>query len=176
MEFFDVIKNRRSIRAYKKQDLSPEQLNQLIDAARLAPSAGNAQPWAFVVAKSEQTKQALATTAFGQSWLQEAAVVFVVCIDEKRAEDAYGVRGKTLYGIQDTSAAVENVLLAACSMGLGGCWMGAFREEEVRRVINAPAYMRPVALVPIGYPAEAPPSRSRRPAREVVFEEAFSQS
>jgi len=109
MEFFDVIKNRRSIRAYKKQDLSPEQLNQLIDAARLAPSAGNAQPWAFVVAKSEQTKQALATTAFGQSWLQEAAVVFVVCIDEKRAEDAYGVRGKTLYGIQVTSAAVETV-------------------------------------------------------------------
>lgn len=173
MEFFEVIKNRRSIRAYRKQALRHEQLNQLIDAARLAPSAGNAQPWAFVIAQKEKTKQALAEAAFGQKWLQEAAVVFVVCMDEKRAEDAYGVRGRTLYGIQDTSAAVENILLTACSLGLGGCWMGAFHEEEVRKVINAPPHMRPVALVPIGYPAESPPARSRRPASEVVFEESF---
>lgn len=174
MEFFEVIKNRRSIRAYRRGELSPVQLNLLIDAARLAPSAGNAQPWAFVIAQKEQTKQALAEAAFGQRWLQDAAVVFVICMDEKRAENAYGMRGRTLYAIQDTSAAVENVLLAACSLGLGGCWVGAFQEEAVRKVINAPANMRPVALIPIGYPAESPPARSRRPASGVVFEEAFS--
>jgi nitroreductase len=173
MEFFEAIKNRRSIRAYKNQDLTPEHLNQLIDTARLAPSAGNAQPWAFVVAKEQKTKQALAQAAFGQRWLEEASVVFVVCVDEQRAEDAYGVRGKTLYAIQDTSAAIENILLAACAMGLGGCWMGAFREEEIKKVINAPAHMRPVALIPVGYPAESPHARSRRPATEVVFSESF---
>jgi nitroreductase len=173
MEFFEALKNRRSIRTYKKQDLTTEQITQLIDAARLAPSAGNAQSWAFVVAKEQNTKQALAQAAFGQKWLEEAPVVFVVCADEQRAEDSYGERGKTLYSIQDTSAAVENILLAACAMDLGGCWMGAFREEEIRKVINAPAHMRPVALIPVGYPNESPRARPRRPSSEVVFKESF---
>ena len=171
--FLKSLKNRRSIRKYQKQDLTQEQITQLIDAARLAPSAGNAQSWAFVVAKEQKTKQDLAKAAFGQKWLVEAPVVFVVCADEQRAEDSYGERGKTLYSLQDTSAAVENILLTACAMGLGGCWMGAFSEEEIRKVINAPAHMRPVALIPIGVPAESPKARPRRPAAEVVFEESF---
>lgn len=173
MNFFEVINNRRSIRKFKKQELTQEQITQLIDAARLAPSAGNAQSWAFVVAKEQKTKQALATAAFGQRWLEEAPIVFVVCADEQRAEDSYGIRGKTLYSLQDTSAAVENILLAACALGLGGCWMGAFREEEIRKVVNAPAHMRPVALIPVGVPEESPKARPRRPASEVVFEESF---
>lgn len=176
MEFLELLKNRRSIRKYQKQDLTQEQINQLINAAILAPSAGNAQSWAFVVAKEQKTKQEMAKAAFGQKWLAEAPVVFVVCADEQRAEDSYGERGKTLYSIQDTSATVENILLTACSMGLGGCWMGAFSEEEIRKVINAPAHMRPVALIPIGVPAESPKARPRRPASEVVYEESFSRS
>jgi nitroreductase len=173
MEFFEAIKNRRSIRTYKKQGLTSEQITQLIDAARLAPSAGNAQSWAFIVAKEQKTKQDLAKAAFGQKWLEHAPIVFVVCADEQRAEDSYGGRGKALYSIQDTSAAVENILLAACALGLGGCWMGAFREEEIRKVINAPAHMRPVALIPIGVPDESPKARPRRSSSEVVFEESF---
>jgi nitroreductase len=91
----------------------------------------------------------------------------------KRAEESYGERGKSLYCFQDTSAAIENILLAACSMGLGTCWMGAFREEEIRKVINAPPHMKPVALIPVGYPNESPRARSRRPANEVVYKESF---
>ncbi len=173
MELFEAIKNRRSIRSYKKQELTQETINQLIDAARAAPSAGNAQSWAFVVATEQKTKEALATAAFGQKWLEEASVVFVVCADLKRAEESYGERGKSLYCYQDTSAAIENILLAACSMGLGTCWMGAFREEEIRKVINAPPHMKPIALIPVGYPNESPRARSRRPASEVVFRESF---
>ena len=173
MELFEAIKNRRSIRTYKKQELTQETINQLIDAARAAPSAGNAQSWAFVVATEQKTKEALAAAAFGQKWLEEAAVVFIVCTDLKRAEESYGERGKSLYCFQDTSAAIENILLAACSMGLGTCWMGAFREEEIRKVINAPPNMKPVALIPVGYPNESPRARSRRPASEVVFRESF---
>jgi nitroreductase len=176
MEFFEVIKSRRSIRKYQKQGLTKGQIDQLIDTAILAPSAGNAQSWAFIVAKEQKTKQALVKAAFNQKWLAEAPVVFVVCADEQRAEDSYGQRGKTLYSIQDTSAAVENILLTACAMGLGGCWMGAFNEEEIRKVINAPAHMRPVALIPVGVPDESPKARPRRPASEVVFEESFSPS
>jgi nitroreductase len=173
MDFFEAIKNRRSIRTYKKQELTQQSINQLIDAARLAPSAGNAQPWAFVVATEAKTKQSLATAAFGQKWLEEAAVVFVVCADIKRTEESYGERGKRLYCFQDTAAAIENILLAACAMGLGTCWIGAFREEEITKVINAPAHMKPVALIPVGYPDESPRARSRRPASEVVFRESF---
>lgn len=173
MEFFEVIKNRRSIRSFKKQALTQEAINQLVNAARLAPSAGNAQSWAFVLVTKPEIKQSLAAAALNQRWLEGAAAVFVVCADLKRAEDSYDERGKTLYSIQDTSAAIENILLAATALGLGACWMGAFREEEISKVINAPDGMRPVALLPVGYPNESPRARSRRPAEEVVHLETF---
>lgn len=173
MEFFEVIKNRRSIRSFKNQALPPEVINQLVDAARMAPSAGNAQSWAFVLATERKTKQALAAAAFNQKWLEEAAAVFVVCADMNRAEESYNERGRTLYCIQDTSAAVENILLAATALGLGACWMGAFHEGEIAKVVNAPSGMRPVALIPVGVPYESPRARSRRPADEVVHRETF---
>jgi len=173
MDVFDAIKNRRSIRTYKQTALPQTTLDQLVDAAIAAPSAGNSQPWAFVVAVLEQTRRALSKAAYGQKSLEEASAVFVVCADEKAAEDAYGPRGKTLYCYQDTAAAVENLLLAAAALGLGTCWIGAFREEEVRKVVNCPVNMRPVALVPVGYAAESPPTRPRRTRTEVVYRETF---
>ncbi len=173
MDFFEVIKNRRSIRSFKKQTLAPEVINQLVDAARTAPSAGNAQSWAFVIVTTQKAKQALAVAALNQSWLEDAAVVFVVCADMKRAEDNYKDRGRSLYCLQDTAAAVENILLTATALGLGACWMGAFEEEEVGKVINAPNWIRPVALIPVGVPNESPRARSRRSAGEVVHLESF---
>jgi nitroreductase len=172
MELFEAIKNRRSIRTYKKQDLPQETINQLIEAALLAPSAGNAQSWAFVLVSGQATKQALSKAA-GQKSLEEASVVFVVCADEKRAKESYGNRGKDLYCFQDTAAATENILLTACSLGLGTCWVGAFKEDEVKKIIKAPKEMRPVIMIPVGYPNESPPARGRRPASEVVFKETF---
>jgi nitroreductase len=172
MDFFEAVTNRRSIRTYKNQPLTPDLLNKVLDAGIAAPSAGNAQPWAFVVAEQENTRQALAKAAYGQKSLTEAFAVIVVCADEKAAEDAYGPRGKTLYCYQDTAAAVENMLLAACALGLGTCWVGAFREEEVRKVIRCPEHIRPVAMVPLGYPAESPPARPRR-QNMVIFKESF---
>jgi len=173
MELSEAIKGRRSIRAYKKLDLSQETIDKLLEAARWAPSAGNGQPWAFVVASSPQTKRNLSSAAYGQKDVEEAAVVIVVCADEKRAEQNYGARGKSLYCLQDTAAAVQNILLTAYSLGMGSCWVGAFKEEEARKVINAPKDMRPVALIPIGYPDEAPPPRNRRPVKEITRKETF---
>jgi hypothetical protein len=89
----------------------------------------------------------------------------VVCADEKRAEQSYGARGKNLYCIQDTAAAIQNILLTVFSLGLGSCWIGAFKEDEIRKVIKAPKNMKPVALVPIGVPNEAPAARSRQPVK-----------
>jgi nitroreductase len=173
MDLSEAIRGRRSIRSYKKLALPREMIEKLLEGARWAPSAGNVQPWAFVVVSSQQTKRNLSLAAYGQEDLEEASVVIVVCADEKRAEQNYGARGKTLYCLQDTAAAIQNILLTAYSLGLGSCWIGAFKEEEARKIINAPREMRPVALIPIGYPNEAPPPRDRRPLSEIMHRETF---
>ena len=118
-------------------------------------------------------KRALSLAAYGQAQVEEAAVVIVVCADEKRAEERYGAKGKALYCLQDTTAAVQNILLTACALGLGTCWVGAFKEEQVRKLIRAPSGMRPVAMITVGYPDESPAARGRRPLSEIMHGETF---
>jgi nitroreductase len=85
----------------------------------------------------------------------------------------YGIRGKTLYCIQDTAAATQNILLTAYSMGLGACWIGAFNEDEVKKALNTPKGIRPVAIVTMGFPDEIPSQRSKRPLNQIVHHEGF---
>jgi len=99
--------------------------------------------------------------------------VIVVCANENRSSQGYGARGKTLYCIQDTAAAIQNILLFAYSIGLGTCWIGAFREEEARAVLKIPSGIRPVAIIPVGYSAETPLPRSRRSINLIVHYEMF---
>jgi nitroreductase len=173
MSLSDAIIKRRSIRTYKKQELPQATVEKLLEAARQAPSAGNVQPWEFVVAKTQKIKEASSNAAYGQNSLLEASVIIVVCVDEKRAAESYGQRGKTLYCIQDTAAAIQNILLTACSLELGTCWIGAFKEAEVKKAIKAPKEMRPVALIPVGFPNESPKAKLRRPLTEIVHWETF---
>ncbi|MCW3999611.1 MAG: nitroreductase family protein [Candidatus Bathyarchaeota archaeon] len=173
MELEEAIMNRRSIRAYKNRELPADAMGRLIEAARHAPSAGNGQPWRFVVCVNAEIKHGLSVAAFGQKCLEDASAVIVVCVDLKDAAGNYGERGLTLYCYQDTAAAIENILLTAVSLGLGTCWIGAFREDDVRRVIHAPSDMRPVALIPVGYPDESPLPRPRKPAEAIVRYERF---
>lgn len=172
MELSEAIKKRRSIRAYKKQNVPEEIVEKLIDAASLAPSAGNIQPWKFVIARKQDTKKKLAQAA-SQAFIEEAPVVIVVCANEARASMGYDVRGKTLYCIQDTAAATQNILLTAYSLGLGTCWIGAFNENEAKKAINAPEEMRPLAIIPVGYANEAPTQRNRRPISQITHYESF---
>jgi len=173
MEVFEAIKGRRSIRAFEKDDVSREQVEKLIDSARWAPSAGNIQPWEFIVVRKPDIKRELARAALEQSFIEEAPIVIVVCADETRSSQGYGVRGKTLYCIQDTAAAIQNLLLAAYSIGLGACWVGAFREEEAREILKIPRGIRPAAIIPVGHPAESASPRSSRPIDQIVHYETF---
>lgn len=173
MEVFEAIKGRRSIRAFKAADVPAETVEKLIDAARWAPSAGNIQPWEFIVVRNREIKRKLAKAALGQSFIEEAPVVIVVCADEERSARGYGVRGRTLYCIQDTAAAIQNIHLAAYALGLGTCWVGAFREDEAREALKIPEGIRPVALIPVGYPAETPSPRGRRPLKQIIHYETF---
>lgn len=163
-----VIKERRSIRRFKPDPVPETIVYNLLETACLAPSAGNVQPWFFYCIYREDLKAALAQAALGQKFVAEAPVVIVVCADLERAAASYGERGRTLYCLQDTATAVTHLILAATSQGLGTCWVGAFNEEEVRRILSLPSNLRPVALIPVGYPAQSPSPRSRRPVKEVV--------
>jgi nitroreductase len=173
VDVFEAIRGRRSIRAFESREVPEELVERLIEAARWAPSAGNIQPWEFIIVRKQEIKRKLAEAALWQSFIEEAPVVIVVCADEVRSTQGYGMRGKTLYCIQDTAAAIQNIHLAAYSMGLGTCWVGAFREDEARKVLKTPAGIRPVAIIPVGYPAETPSPRSRRPLRQIVHYETF---
>ncbi|MEM3579463.1 MAG: nitroreductase family protein [Candidatus Bathyarchaeia archaeon] len=173
MEVFEVIKGRRSIRAFRETDVSQETIEKLIEAARWAPSAGNIQPWEFIVIRNPETKRRLAEAALGQFFIEEAPVVIVVCADEERSARGYGARGRTLYCIQDTAAAIQNIHLAAYALGLGTCWVGAFREDEARKILNVPEGVRPVAIIPVGYPAESPQPRGRRSLKQIIHYEKF---
>lgn len=173
MDVLEAVKGRRSIRAFKNQDVPAEIVEKLIDAARRAPSAGNIQPWEFIIVRKPKIKRRLVEAALDQVFIEEAPVVIVVCANEVRSSQGYGARGETLYCIQDTAAAIQNIHLTAYSLGLGTCWVGAFSEEEAREILNVPHGIRPVAIIPIGYPAKAPTARGRRPVSQMVHYERF---
>ena len=176
MDVFEAIKGRRSIRAFTKEPISDKEIKKLIDAARWAPSAGNIQPWEFVIVRDSKVKHGLAAAAaLDQTFIEEAPVVIVVCADQLQSGRGYGSRGSNLYCLQDTAAATQNMLLAAHAMGLGACWVGAFKEEEARKVLNISNGVRPVAIVPVGHPAEKPMARSKRQKSEIVHRETFER-
>jgi nitroreductase len=173
LDVFEAIKGRRSIRTFKDQEVSAELVEKLVEAARWAPSAGNLQPWEFIIIRKPEVKRKLVEAAQGQSFLEEAPVVLVVCASENRSAQGYGVRGRTLYCLQDTGAAIQNLHLAAYALGLGTCWVGAFREDEAKEILKLPDGIRPVAIIPVGYPDEVPPPGRRRPTSEITHHEAF---
>jgi nitroreductase len=170
MDFWQVLKDRYSVRSFDPtEDISPETVERLLQAAIRAPSAGNRQPWHFYVVRDLEIRQGLAASAYGQGFVAQAPVVIVVCADAEQSAERYRQRGRELYCLQDTAAAAEHILLAAVASGLGGCWVGAFDERQAARVLELPHQHRPVAILPIGKPADAPVMRSsRRSLRAVV--------
>jgi nitroreductase len=173
VDVFEAIKKRRSVRAYTSEKVSEEDVERLIEAARLAPSAGNIQPWEFVKVTNAETKRRLSDAALHQTFIEKAPVVIVVCADVARSSWGYGSRGTNLYCLQDTAAATENMIVAAQALGLATCWVGAFHEDEVAGVINAPRNVRPVAIVLVGRPAEKASTRTKRSMSEILHYETF---
>lgn len=168
MDFWKVIEERHSVRDFLPDEVPEEDIRKILYAAIRAPSAGNRQPWHFYVVRDPQVKRGLARAALGQEFVAKAPVVIVVCAEPARSAARYGLRGSELYCLQDTAAATEHILLAATALGYGSCWVGAFNEAEAAAVLNLPASLRPVAIIPIGKPGREPSSRTpRRPLEEV---------
>ena len=175
LDVFEAIKNRRSVRAFTNQPVSDEEVEKLIDAAIWAPSAGNIQPWEFIVVRQHEVKRGLRKAALNQTFIEEAPVVIVVCANVWRSEQGYRSRGVNLFCLQDTAAATQNMLLAAHALGLATCWVGAFQEEEATKVLHIPSGLRPVAIIPVRHAAEKPKARPRRAVSKIVHNETFGR-
>lgn len=151
MDLFEAIKERRSIRNYLNNEVPDDMVEKLLEAATWAPSEGNLQSWRFYVVKHQDMKKKLARAALNQNFIAEAPLVIAVCVDLDVAA-SYGQRGINLYCLQSSGAAIQNLLLAAHALGLGTCWIGAFREGEVSEVLKLPKKIRPIAIIPVGFP------------------------
>ncbi|TCL66511.1 SagB-type dehydrogenase family enzyme [Hydrogenispora ethanolica] len=168
-DLIDAIQERHSIRAYETTAIPDATIGRLLESAHLAPSAGNLQPWKFVVVRNATLRQALAEAAFGQDFIAAAPVNIVVCAEPERSAARYGERGAGLYCLQDTAAATQNILLTATAYGLGSCWVGAFDEAKVRQTLGIGPELRPTAIIPLGYPAEEPEEVAYRSIDEVTL-------
>lgn len=170
MDFFDLVAQRRSIRAFKTDPLPEGAVQKILEAVRLAPSAGNLQSFRFAVIENPAIKDALAKAARDKDFLRQAPVVLAFFTAPREAAARFGVRGAQLYAPQDAAIAVTYAHLAATEIGLGSVWVGAFDTEAVRRALSCPPELEPVALLPLGFPAEEPPPQTRKSLEDLRAE------
>lgn len=171
MDIMEAIKTRRSIRRYKPTPVPEDLLKTVLNAARLAPSANNAQPWRIIVVRDEDIKVRLVAGAHGQKFLAEAPVVLVACGVPDEAFPTVG--GYMSSHVMDVSIALDHLTLAAHSIGLGTCWVAWFKEDKVREALGIPEDVRVVAMTPLGYPDESPERTPRRNLEELVLRERY---
>jgi len=149
MEFYEVIKTRRSIRSYKKTPIPEEALNRVLEAARIAPSGHNRQLWKFYIVESEEKKRLVAEVCGGQTWIAEAPKV-IAAVGWKFPSNRGGYMEEMTF-MMDVSIATTHILLAARAEGLGTCWIGDFSNEGVKKALGLPEDEYVVAVTPIGY-------------------------
>lgn len=150
-DVFDAMRESHSVRSFKPEPIPEPTLTRILEAGCWAPSAGNLQPWYFYVVTNEDLKEKIEDACHEQQQVAGAPVVIVVMADPARSNERYGERGAQLYCLQDTAAATQNMLLAATGLGLDACWVGAFDEVAVQRLVEAPPRLRAIAVVCIGY-------------------------
>jgi len=155
------------VRAYRPDPVPDEVLNRILEAARLAPSAKNYQPWKFIVVKNEKIRQDLVPACRNQTFIAQAPVVICACALLEQSWKGMG--GYWSAAEIDVAIALEHIILAATNEGLGTCWIGAFIENEVRRVLAIPENVKPIALTPLGYPAQELKTRPRKELSEIVI-------
>lgn len=171
--FFKLVKSRRSVRAYKAQAVEEEKILRILEVVMSAPSAGNLQAYKAILVRDEPKKRALVQAALGQDFIAQAPVVLAFFAFPERSAVKYKKRGAELYSVQDATIACAYAQLAAVALGLGTVWVGAFDDEAVAQVLEADPEWRPVALLPVGYPAESPTATPRRLLSEVVHDPAL---
>jgi nitroreductase len=165
MEFSDLIRQRYSVRAYHPTPVEDEKLNQVLEAARLAPTAANRQPFQIIVTHMAGNEAAL-RQVYPRDWFIHAPLVLCVCgIHKKGWVRSFDNLNATMI---DTAIVMTHILLAATNVGLGTCWIAAFNPTTAREFFRLPADIEPVALTPLGYPADTLRPKERKPLTELV--------
>jgi nitroreductase len=162
MDALEAIRRRRSVREFTGEPVLREHLEQIIDAGRMAATGYNHQPWDFIVITRQETINQLKTAA---TWMEKAGAVIAVVLDPTAQ-----------YWLEDGSAAVENMLIAATALGYGSCWLEGYtqpNEETFKTLLNVPKAKRLLTLIPIGVPAEWP-QKEKKPLNEVLHWETFA--
>lgn len=170
MTFLEIAKRRFSVRNFKNKQIPEPLLKQVIEAARIAPSAANRQPWKFIIIQSEETRKLL-YLCYKRDWIKEAPAIIVACGDHTqgwiRKQD-----NKDHTDI-DVAIAIDHLTLEASSLGLGTCWVCAFDAKKCADLLDLPNYLEPIALIPIGYPNDEPVTNRfntlRKSLDEIVY-------
>jgi nitroreductase len=176
MDIFQVITDRRSIRKYKDIPVEREKIEQVLNAARLAPSWKNLQCWRFLVL-TDPAKRAALVDAFpddnpGRNAIAMAPCVIVACADPTQSGDDNGIQ----YYAADTAIAFEHICLSAHALGLGTCWMGWYDESKIKAAVGVPDEMRVICMTPIGYPDQEPKARPRKALSEIAYYENWGET
>jgi nitroreductase len=164
MDFAELIQKRYSVRAYKPDPVEEDKLQQALEAMRLAPTANNRQPFQFVVIHTAGRKAEL-QRIYGREWFAQAPIVICAC---GIPGESWVRRDGRHYHDVDVTIAMDHLILAAANLGLGTCWVAAFDVDVAREVLNLPDEVEPIAFTPLGYPADAPKPKERRPLAELV--------
>ena len=164
MDFFDLINQRYSVRAYKTDPVEDKKLQQVLDAAHLAPTAANRQPIQFVVIHTAGRESDL-KRIYSAEWFRKAPLVICACAVSSQA---WSRMDKKNYSEVDVTIAMDHLILAATNLGLGTCWVAAFDPEAAREVLGLPEGVEPIAFTPIGYPSDLPRPKKRKPLSDLI--------
>ena len=176
-----AIRHRKSVRKFQERPVEEEKLMEILEAARLAPSGNNKQPWYFIVVKKENVKQDVAIATNNQMWIASAPVVIVAIADICARSENYAGKyvdeetsGFDLKRVlRDTTIAITHILLEVDNQGLGACWCGAFTQDTIRPVLNIPDDKFVLAVIPVGYPAEEPKAKPRKDLNSILRYETW---
>jgi len=164
VDFLELVKTRRSVRAYRDDPVPEEKLRAVLEAARSAPSAANRQPVHFYVIRDAELRQQM-MDAYSQQWFADAPVIICAC---SRPAEAWQRRDGKSYADVDLTIAMDHLILGAAAEGLGTCWIGAFKPDKLREILAIPEELEPVAMTPLGYPAQQPDPTPRKSMDEIV--------
>jgi nitroreductase len=171
MDFYDVVRQRRSVRKYKAEPVDRAVIERILEAGRQAPSWKNRQCWRYILISDPELKRTLGELVDnpGAECYVNAPYVLALCAD---STDSGTMSGKEYY-LVDCGISMEHIVLAAQAEGLGTCWVGYFAENPVKGLLKVPQDTHVVAITPIGYPDEAPAARPRKTMQEIVFENTW---
>ena len=177
MDFDEVIKKRKMIREYQQgRQIPTDIINKLLKNAHRSPSAGHTQVQEFIIVIDPVTKRKLCQASLGQSQVEDASVLIIVCSNTSRSVNRYKKRGTEFYSVIDGAFASMIILLGAVNEGIGASFVGAFEDNKVTKVLGLPVHVKPIGIIALGYPAEKPERLERIEMNNLVHYERYDRT